>query len=327
MFRRRFSPWRRRTSFRSGFRPFGRSGGFRRRPGFARKKYDLINLFDTVSTGSGQQGCPWQTAQPCGFTTGECDVASTEVPGCCNTIITFELVSQATLQSFFQDNVTIVRLFGDMYYQDLVSLPVGAQRCSANQNTQLDPEQYALRYALMLEWGLRKDSAADDPGDVDTISPGDIFDRTETFWYWKRSRLWQPRLWRSFGTVEDGMPLGVCSNTHQDSYIVPAEASGSQPTFTVPAESTQCTIQNFPTQEVCPRTHQQHYQEPPLMHFTMNLRRHIKLRRDDRLHLQCQVKHPARPGFTEGWNCNHNFLNEGWTSNVKARVTALVQLN
>lgn len=323
--------FRKRTRFARPFRrPFRTARRFGHKPGFARKKFDWITLFDTVSTGSGDQGCGWATASPCGFSTSDCAQATTGVPKCCNTIITVELMSQATLQSFFQDRVTIHRLVGEIYYQESVNLPIGAQRClpSTGAITFVDPEQYALRYASALELGIRKDSAADDPSDTDVISPGDIFERTETFWYWRRNRLWHPRLSRTHGNLQQGFPYAVCANTSQASYVVPAEASGSQPTYTVPAESTTCTQWSVDPGENCVAQYDEyHYQEPPLMHWKLRLKRHILMRRDDRLHLQIQVQHPPRIGWTDGWNCNSTFLNEGWTSNLKVRVNALVRLN
>lgn len=323
MFRRRFHSTRRFAPRRV---PFVRRS---KRPFTAAKaRFDWVNLFDSISQGSGQQGCPWATASPCGWSTGDCGENSP--PGCCTTIITFELMSQATLQAVFQDNVTIVRLVGDLYYQESVNLAVGSQRClSSTGQPFLDAEQYALRYANQLDWGLRKDSAVDDPQDADVVSPGDIFDRTESFWYWRRSKLWHPRLSRSFVTNEEHWPIGVCSNTSGgDLNVVPAEASGSQPTYNIDTRvSTTCSKVEQGNQELCAQQNILHFQEPPLHHWRINLRRHIRMRRDDRLHLQLQVAHPARIGWPTGFNCSETNLNEGWTSNAKIRIQALLRLS
>lgn len=323
MFRRKF-PLRRRFA-----RPASRfRAPFKRRFSPARSRFDWVNLFDSISSGSGQQGCGWGTASPCGWSTGDC--SDLTPPGCCQTIITFELMSQATLQAVFQDNVTIVRLVGDLYYQESVNLPIGSQRClSSTGQPFLDEEQYALRYASQLDWGLRKDSAVDDPQDADVVSPGDIFDRTESYWYWRRSKLWHPRLSRTLRTQDNDWPIGVCSNTSGGALnVVPAEASGSQPTYNIDTRvSTTCSEVDAGNHEVCPRQHDLHYQEPPLHHWRFNLRRHIRMRRDDRLHLQLQVAHPPRIGWTTGWNCDTTLLNEGWTSNAKIRVQALLRLS
>lgn len=327
MFRRKFGPRFRRRTFG------GRRRFVRRRFSLAHKKFDWVTLFDTLSTGAGAQGCGWQVTTPCGFTTGDCGVPSPGPPvvsGCCNTITTVELMSQATLQSFYQDRVTIVRLNGDLYYTELVNLAVGAQRClqSTGGATFLDDEQYALRYALQVDWGIRKDHASDDPSNVDVVSPGDIFDRTESYWYMRRNRLWIPRRTWTRTSLLQGSPIGICSNTSQAGYVVPAEASGSQPTYNVPAESTTCTEVDMPVDEACGTGWRSFtHPVPPLMHWRIRSKRHIVMRRDDRLHLQFQVNHPPRPGFDTGFNCNPTFLNEGWNGEFQIRIDALVQLN
>lgn len=312
----------------------------RGRTGFARKKYDVITLFNNLhawSSAPEDVACGPEIIQPCGHSTSDCGPDNDQPQShCCDNFALFQLVSNGVLESFFQDHVTVVRIFGDLYYQTLLQFPVGLSLCesvTANPQTALDMDQYVVRYMEQITWGLRKYNITMDPaeqtaGNGDTASPQFVYDSTETPWIWQRNKVWRPREEHSDSFHACSSLLGFRDGTSQNGYTVPPGTSGTISTYNVPAETSPGVAVQVPCDEFCTdRTRATVAAAPPLHHWRFNVRKHITLRGADALHLGCFVRHPAAPGNTLGWNCNPTFINEGWTGNVYLRVRAVVRLN
>lgn len=332
---RRTSTWKPKGKY-----PARRRYTRRRGSGFARKKYDVITLFNDLHAWNGlpgDVGCGPLSLSPCGFSTGDCGAPSTNpespVPGCCHNFALFELVSNSTLESFFQDRVTVVRMFGDLYYQEVLNLPYGLSLCEAPYNplTAVEIDQYVARYMLQVNWGLRKYKLTMSPTEIptdDVASPQFVYDSTETPWIWQREKVWRPHERRQTMYDRCGTKLGVRDNTGQAGYTVPPGTSGTIATYNVPAESSPGAQELVDCTEYCQNQRLTiDASAPPFMHWRFNVRKHITLRGDEALHLAAFVRHPAAPGNTIGWNCHPSLLNEGWTGNFYLRIRAVVRLN
>jgi len=342
---------RRRSRFRSRF-PRRRSS-FRRTRGssFARKKYDKVQFFnnlnqDLTNSINPNFGCESSLFVNCREALGDCGPADPGVIHCCSSTATFLLVDNTGLNISVVENdvgsvrsyggtVTVVRIYGDIYFRSLLAFPTGSDQCLVNSPPTI--EQYGRRYGEMWTWGLRKFNITDSAFINSPVGPSlaidfaDLnsgWDWTEEKWLWQRRNFWAPTLERSQVKIVPGAPIGVCSNTHRAGYVVPATASGSQPTYNVPAETTDCGVQTIG--EDCFDIYRGlQVREPPWHHIRVNIRKHITLRGDERLDLQCGVRHPAMPGSTTGWGCQDlsGFPGEFANYRVFMRLAGVVRLN
>lgn len=325
MFRRNFSRGfggRRRRPFR-----FNR---FKRRPRFARQKFDRIALFNNFNAGATGDGTmvgnalafcapistvacsPLDNPPFCGPLT-DCGSLSGDPPdltcGCCVTETQFNLFNSDTVQSFYQDNVTMVRMYGDIWYRALVAFPFGTERCTIggnalNQYDELYKEAYAEQWSWSMRKHLRTQDQLTETSPLDAASPIYNYDWTESSppWLWQRMQYWTPKGIRTSMQMSGDSFYGVCSNTAQAGYTVPAEASGSQPTYNVPAESTTCQSISAAL-EACPQLFNGvQTNEPPWHHLRIRFRKHVKITRDEDLNLSCHVRHPQL-SVLGGWNC------------------------
>lgn len=326
---RRFRPFRRvrRSRFRRRFT--GRSRGAR----FARQKFDRIVLFNNLNagplpsnnkTGDDTVGnalgvcspiaavaCSPQDNPPfCGPATICQTIPSDVTCGCCVMEVQFNLINNGTLESFFQDSVTLVRIYGDIWYRALVAFPSFGERCTL-QGAVLAAynEIYAESYMEQWHWSMRKHlrtQSADETTALEAAGPVYDYDWTESSppWLWQRVKLWEPRNHRSNFSMANDSPIGICANTSQAGYTVPAEASGGQPSYNVPAESTSCTVVQANAGEggCGPIYDNLATQEPPWHHMRMSFRKHVKMVRDQDLNLTCHVRHPQLTTLG-GWNC------------------------
>lgn len=356
MFRRRFS------------RGFGvrkrriRFNRFRRRPKFARQKFDRITLYNNLNagpngfgslTGNALGACGPVTAVACssqdnppfcgaGTDCGMPPNSETSLTcGCCVTEVQFNLFNSDTVQDFYQDSVTVVRMYGDIFYRALVTFPFGTERCTIGGNAinQYD-ELYKEAYAEQWHWSMRKKlrTQAQDVGGeqtpLDAASPIYTYDWTESSppWLWQRMKYWTPKAVRTSMQMSGDSFYALCSNTAQAGYTVPAEASGSQPTYNVPAESTTCQSISA-AGEACPQLFNGlNVTEPPWHRLRFAFRKHVRIVRDEDLNLTCHVRHPQL-SILGGWNCidpaTFPAFSRAFDVNYQfyVRIAAVVRLN
>jgi len=360
-------------AMRRSFRPrrrFTRRRTFRRGGRFARANYDRIVLFDNFNAGilvpqpegavnpqnpfTGNSllgcaplevgGCTRKGSEPfCGPTT-TCGVSG-ELEAecvCCTNQINFTLVNNTILQSYFQDSVTVVRMYGDILYRALPATPFNGEYCTMTgaQLRQFN-ELYSASYGENWNWAIRKhlrsqaDSAAGELSPFDAASPAYDYDWTESSppWLWQRHKMWFPKRERTFQSESFDSVYGICSNTSQATYIVPPWASGDSPGYIVPAASTTCQVVAPAETGACPRYFTGvNTNEPPWHRLRLRLRKHIRMQRDQDLNLICTVRHPAItlaggwpciaaaafPGFDRGGDVSYQFY---------IRIAAVVRLN
>lgn len=346
MFRRRRFPFRRRSRFsKRGFRPFAAR---------VRPKYDKVVLFSTLQ-GDFTEGAILSSAggglvAPCGpVVLTHCNADGTTChecatppcpdgpPVCCNQLLTARLITNSTLETFFQDRVTIVRLYGDVWCKSLA--PVDGlgipQLCSANSGLPT-ASQYVARYAEQWSLGLRKFNTTEYPWDREANfgnPPSETndfstqlynYDWTEPRWLWQRHSYWQPswRVQEQF--LLPGSIVGCCSTTSGGALNTIAEGSG---TIDTRITSSGCGACN--TSEGCPQEYKViDVPTPPTHHYRLNVKRHIALRGDDNLDLQIGVRHPSTYSNVTGWGCDSTLTNERSTNyQIHIRIGAVLRLN
>lgn len=358
---RRFRSFGRKRPFRFKRRFTGRSRGAR----FARQKFDRIVLFNNLNAGpiprnnlgdavgNAEGFCspitvaacsPLDNPPFCGPAT-TCQTKTKDgtpavLPcACCVTEVQFNLIDNGILESFFQDSVTLVRIYGDIWYRALVAFPSFNERCTLDGSVlSAYNEIYKESYAEQWHWSMRKHlrtQSADETTPLEAAGPVYDYDWTESSppWLWQRFKMWHPRKMRYNLEMSSDSPLGICSNTSQAATIVPPEASGSQPTYTIPAESTTCQILTPGGSEACGQRFDGFSSpEPPWHHLRFSFRKHVKMVRDQDLNLTCHVRHPditglggwpcipksSLPTFSRAFDTNYNFY---------VRLGAVVRLN
>jgi len=350
---------RMRTSrtFRRWRKPF-------RKGRFARQKFDKVMLYnnlnqeltdsviddDPITTG----GCKPNIIVGCSQASAGAPCGPEPQANCCANTATFELLKNiggqitSTGQSVFaesaqslrafQGNVTIVRIYGDIWLRSLLGFPTGQSRCEANT---IFNEQYARRYGETFWWGLKKLRLTDtafsavtgsDDGVQDFTNAWYGYDWTESHVLWQRRRFWAPRVTRADYIMPLGAITGVCSNTSGGATnIVPPIASGNQVSYIIDTNvSTTCTDKTFAgVAESCVKQFDvTSVPEPPWHHWSVNIKKHITMRQDERLDLQLGIRHPAMPGNDTGWGCDTvQWPGENSNTNVFMRIAAVVRLN
>lgn len=347
MFKRRVFSRPRRT-FKRRFRPFA---------GRVRPKYDRVSLFNTLqgdfTQGDIINGAPDGLLSPCGpIVTPECSTDGTicgpcttppcvVTPVCCAKTTTIRVVNQGVLQNFFQDRVTIVSLYGDIWCRSLINLGTDSQLCSSDP---ISLGQYYARFAEHWSIGVRKmnQSQAESPPNpgqftapiLDYGTPLYDYDWTEARWLMQRTRFWAPRPRRTDVRTVTGSQMGCCGDVNQAGYAVPAEATGNQPSYNVPALDTSCNPCQAFAEGSCPDLKREfQVDEPPWHHFRIKIRRHITLKADEVLDFQIGRRHPTmypggNPAGNTGWGCGGDtFPGESSTMIIHARLGAVLRLN
>jgi len=354
-------------AMRRSFRPrrrFTRRRTFHRRPGFARQKFDKIVLMNNLQPGpvpasgdftslTGNAFCgPFETGScgrkiaphQCGPDTN-CGTGNIPEPGtpvpcqCCTTQMQFVLVNNDTLQSYFQDSVTIVRMSGDIWFRSLVATPFGGEYCSlTGPNLRAFNDIYTSSYAEHFVWSLRKHErtqGADESLALDPASPMFNYDWTESSppWLWVRNKMWFPHHVRQIGGMSQDSVIGVCADTEQAGFVVPPTVTGNNPGWIVPPVTTNCTPTVTGEAGACPVVNWGYTtQEPPWHHLRIRSRKHIKMVRDQDLMLNMDVRHPQLTNLG-GWPCIDPavlpaFARLGDVSyQVFIRIAATVRLN
>lgn len=356
--------FRRRSPARSTFRRRFRKPFRRRAPGFARQKFDKIVLMNNLQPGPVQSfgGFSGLTGNAfCGpFETGSCgrkieptqcgptsNCGSTDIPEpntpvpcqCCTTQMQFVLVNNDTLQSYFQDSVTIVRMSGDIWFRSLVATPFGGEYCTLDGPTlRAFDDIYSSSYAEHFVWSMRKHErtqSQDETLSIDPASPIFNYDWTESSppWLWIRNKMWFPHHIRQIGGSSRDSVYGICSDTSNPGVIVPPTVTGNNPGWIEPPTTTDCTIVAPNEVGICPvKTWGYTTQEPPWHHLRIRSRKHIKMVRDQDLMLNMDVRHPQLTNLG-GWPCIDPavlpaFARLGDVSyQVFIRIAATVRLN
>jgi len=338
----RWSPGRKRP-----FRP-------RRGPGFARQKFDKIVLFNNLNAGpnldgiSGNAVCAPAETPSCSPTADPPNCGPESVCGpsesgvicrCCVTKANFLLVNNNTLQSFYQDSVTIVRMYGDIYYRAVLGWPFGAERCAFDGSTlNAYQELYTEAYAEQWHWNLRKHERTqsnDETVAADGASTMFNYDWTESSppWLWQRNKMWFPKEEQVNGQWSFDSFLGICSDTENPGVVVPPTVTGNNPGWIEPPTVTNCVPMTLNEAGICPVKYNEIVTtKPPWHHLRLSSKKHIKMVRDQDLMLTCAVRHPQLSA-AGGWPCIDKatfptFLRAFDTSyQFYVRIAAVVRLN
>jgi len=344
------------------FRTFRRSRKPFRKGRFARQKFDKIVLYnnlnqeltdsviddDPITTG----GCGPNIIVGCSQASGGAPCGPEPQANCCTNTATFELmkniggqVTVAGVPTFPEGvpglrsllgNVTLVRIYGDIWWRTLLGFPEGLTRCEANS---LFNNQYARRYGETFWWGLKKLRLTDTPFSAVTGSDEGVqdftnawygYDWTESHLLWQRRKFWAPIITRADVLMPFGAVAGVCSNTSGGANnIVPPIASGSQPGYFIDTSvSTTCSPQFLGGESCVKQFDVTTMREPPWHHLSVNIKKHITMRQDERLDLQMGIRHPAMPGNQTGWGCDTaQWPGENSNTNVFMRLAAVVRIN
>lgn len=342
---------RKRKIFRTRRRTFRR-----RRPHFARQKFDRVQIYNNLNQeltnlGGAQNTCESNVFTNCRESEGDC--APTDgVAHCCASTATFTLLRNSTspgpqiIENInnlrgYGGTVTLVRIYGDIWFRSHLAFPTGGDLCLPQSPPTL--EQYARRYGETWHWGLRKynETMAEQNSDSDTAA--DVanawygYDWTEAKWLWQRRKFWAPIITQQNFFLQDSTVIGVCANVTGTGggggSLVNSLASGTGNINTDVSDIDVHTTCNpvFYSPEGCDK----HYQvlqarEPPWHHVRVSIKKHITLRADERLDLQCGVRHPAMPGNVTGWGCadiTGGFTGENANYRVFMRLAGVVRLN
>lgn len=353
MFRRRRFPFRRRSTFgRRRFRPFAAR---------VRPKYDRVVLFNTLQ-GDWNQGETVTNPDspglilPCGpivlphcnggqsTNCAPCVDPPCQLPTCCSTQLTLRLISNSILESYFQDRVTVVRLFGDIWCRTSVfPQGVGTDLCSPSSQAP-GIEDFMIRYAEEYSVSLRKFGQTEYPYDRDSVStrpssfldestPMVNYDWSEARWLWQRYRWWRPTPEMVENRTVSGSIQGCCPDVTGGSLLNPLELGTGNIDTSVTTSCNPCQ----PTSEggCLDLRREWRVRLPPTHHFRLGVKRHIALRADENLDLQIGVRHPtaiSEFGGSTGWGCGDQGASNGTEADVTnyyihARIGAILRLN
>jgi len=288
-------------------RPFRRRSFGGRKP-FARQTFDKIELFNNLDARHDGDcaplevlGCKAQDGT-CGTT---CTTASHPTPDlpcqCCENTVNFNLINNSTLESFYQDRITIMRMYGDLWFRVTPPYPA-LQECEYNiaRTWQVLFEQvWRYQYNLSIRKVLvsqREDTALPQ---FDGASPAYGYDWTESSppWIWQRVGMWMPRPSSNNWVLNQQSAIGVCSDTSGGGGIL---VSGSG---TIDPVSTNCDVHLVPN-EGCPQIFSgTNVLTPPWHHYRIRTKRHIVMARDQALNLTLVQRFVAPTSGSASWAC------------------------
>lgn len=308
-----------RRKFRSTRRPFRRRfRGGSRRP-LARSSFDKITLinnldgqFNGICYPLTAVGCSRQTSflQPdplCGdIGPATCllpdgtvanpinDQLGTGNCRCCVNNINLNLINNATLESFYQDRITLMRIYGDIWFRVVPFAPV-VEECEygvMKRWMQLYDQYFGYQWHASMRKRLESQNFDNANPDFDSSSPVYGYDWTESSppWNWQRTGLFMPRPELTYHSMNQSSLVGVCS-----------VVTGTNPGAT----STVCTPFQAPT-EGCPQIFNGlNVRTPPWHHMRLRIRRHIVMQRDQALNVQLAIRMIDRSaGINLGsWAC------------------------
>lgn len=298
----------------------------------ARSHFDKITLFSNLD-GAFSGRCSPTAFQGCSrldtFTTDPaCGVAgptgcllydgsvAPALPGaldgqncrCCGDVLNINLVSNAILETFYQDRITIQRMYGDLFFHIRPTLPNrGTYECASDVYRRW-LQLYAGTFAYQWHVSVRKKLLSQDPTQVanDPSSPLYGFDWTESSPPWNLQRMgyWEPRLGQNYSVMNQGSIIGVCSDT-SGGLAVNTLTNGSGIIDT--AIDTTCTPVTAPA-EGCPQIFDGlSILLPPWHHLRIRTRRPIVMARDQSLNLTLATRMVDKTATEIGsWACLDN---------------------
>lgn len=348
--------FRRRRTFRA--RPFRRRFRRGRRP-VARSSFDKITLFSNLDgrfggrcTPTSFQGCSrldtFTTDPACGVP-GPTDcllydgsvaqpiVADSGNCRCCADVLNLNLVNNAILETFYQDRITIQRMYGDLFFHIRPTLPNRVTyECTSNVYRRW-LQLYAGTFAYQWHASIRKKLLSQDPAEIqnDPASPLYGYDWTESSppWNWQRFGFWEPRTIENYSVMNQGSIVGVCSDT-SGGLAVNTLTNGSGIIDT--AIDTTCTTVQAPP-EGCPQIFDGlSIMMPPWHHLRLRTKRPIVMQRDQSLNLTLATRMVDKTATEIGsWACLDNSgepapLNDligDYRVEVYARIGATIKYN
>lgn len=306
---RRFT---RRRPFRRSFRP-----RFRRRGApVARASFDKVVLYNNLdATWNDSNNCSpliipncssrGDTPQ-CGADTTTCGPNGDQQCTCCLNTTSFNIFSNDVLQSYWQDSVTIVRLYGDMWVQTQLVPPVGTLQCQTDARAwrELFSVAYAEHYSIAIRKHLRTQDATRTGlyPSSDLATPLVNYDWTESSpsWLYQRTKFWAPTAeYAGFIEPNDSFRAYPCGAG--GSVLNPLELGTGNIDTHITCGCTNCTPGG---QEVlCGEARNgMSVKLPPWHHFRFSIKRHIRMQRDQDLELQLAMRNPQNSSLF-AWSC------------------------
>lgn len=217
---------------------------------------------------------------------GTCTYNCLPVVDCNDLPFNIELISNTALHQFFDDNVTVEALRGEIWMRPWLNT---ADRCDSADwllwIQSLERSMHHLRLGLVKERVTTADITAGNP-EGSIHDPLSSFDWSEQRWLKEWRHTWPAPGRDAFQTtVGSGALVGVCSNVERPSYTVPAAVTGDQPLYIVPDISTECTaFVTDPEGEECYYGHNGlRAKSQPWWKMNMSFRKKIRMRESDNL--------------------------------------------
>jgi len=225
-------------------------------------------------------------------------------------VLNVNLISNATLESFYQDRITLQRIYGDIWWRVVPAYPQ-LEECEPNIARtwlilfrQYFGYQWSMAIRKRLETQVNTVPGTGFAPDFDVANPISGYAWTESSprWNWQRSGLWLPRGELSTDVLTQGSIIGVCANTSGGALLNPLVAgSGNINT----AITTSCAPATAPL-EGCPQIFAgQKVQFPPWHHQRIRIKRPIVMARDQGLNVTLGVRLVDRDGIggNGSWAC------------------------
>lgn len=197
-----------------------------------------------------------------------------------------EIIPNTSLQSLFGDDVSVVRLVGDILWQPKIAEP---NICSSASYfawvNQIARSWYNMRIGLM-KTEVNVASLPDGP----VFDPLAAFDWSDGPWLKRWNHWWLPKLGGELVTIPENGLYGVCSSVTKASVNVPgwvlATGSGNWAGYTEPEITTDCLPVFAPSEIGCAPQYTAHKAwEPPVWRQQVNIRKKIRLRENDQLQM------------------------------------------
>lgn len=261
--------WRRRSPRKISFKALPKT--------VARKRTDWVSLYNDTGAFDGvSQGCTLRCIE---FGGSFCEEPSTRIA----------IMPAGAIQALYDDDVTIAAMRGFINMKPRWTSPNGC-----------DTNGWALRMAaeqwpIYFKAGLYKQELTDEQGGIPPfVNPNVAQDWTDVSALRKWNHIWQPKGRTTQTWQQPNKLIGTCSQVERASYLTPATASGSQPSFTVPAIDTDCVSVTVGIGEGACNIEQLHFERDEPMWYRMSLNRSkpIRLHENDSLDIFCNWSMP-----------------------------------
>jgi len=315
--------FRRRRTFTR--KPFRRRSRFGKRP-MARANFDKITLFNNLDAQFNGE-CQPEAIPGCSRFDPSCGntgpttcldrdgntAPSLGAPGgncrCCVNLLEYNLMSNSVLEQFYQDRVTLMRIYGDVFWRVVPSYPV-TEECNPGI-AKIWLREFIQSFGYQWNMSIRKKlftqaQIAPVPGfeNFDASSPIFGYDWTESSppWNLQRSGVWMPRPELTRTDMAQGSIVGVCSDVSGGSLLNPLTSGTGNINTSI---DTSCSVIQAPL-EGCPQTvNGVKASLTPWHHLRIRHKRHIVMARDQALNLVLAVRLLDRNTVfqTGSWAC------------------------